>query len=60
MNHFRDWAKSKVVQATALEIIEGLEKMNQKWQSERRPTLNISVGISTGEMLIGNIGSTHL
>ncbi|MGA2628687.1 MAG: adenylate/guanylate cyclase domain-containing protein [Terriglobia bacterium] len=41
----------------ALEMIEGLEKLNQKWQSEGRPTLKIGVGISTGEMLFGNIGS---
>lgn len=41
----------------ALEMIEGLEKLNQKWQSEGRPTLHIGVGINTGEMLFGNIGS---
>jgi adenylate cyclase len=40
-----------------LEMIEGLEKLNQKWQSEGRPTLHIGVGINTGEMLFGNIGS---
>ena len=41
----------------ALEMIDGLEKLNQKWQSEGRPTLDIGVGINTGEMLFGNIGS---
>jgi adenylate cyclase len=41
----------------ALEMIEGLEKLNQKWQSEGRPTLKVGVGINTGEMLFGNIGS---
>jgi adenylate cyclase len=41
----------------ALEMIEGLEKLNHKWQSEGRPTLQIGVGINTGEMLFGNIGS---
>ena len=40
-----------------LEMIEGLEKLNQKWQSEGRPTLKIGVGINTGDMLFGNIGS---
>lgn len=40
-----------------LEMIKGLEKLNQKWQSEGRPTLQIGVGINTGEMLFGNIGS---
>lgn len=41
----------------ALEMIEGLEKLNEKWQSEGRPTLHIGVGINTGDMLFGNIGS---
>ncbi len=41
----------------ALEMIAGLEKLNQKWQSEGRPTLQIGVGINTGDMLFGNIGS---
>ncbi|MGE5326654.1 MAG: CHASE2 domain-containing protein [Deltaproteobacteria bacterium] len=41
----------------ALEMIKGLEKLNQKWQSEGRPTLHIGIGINTGEMLFGNIGS---
>jgi adenylate cyclase len=41
----------------ALEMIEGLEKLNRKWQSEGRPTLHIGVGINSGDMLFGNIGS---
>ena len=41
----------------ALDMIEGLEKLNQKWQSEGRPTLQIGVGINSGDMLFGNIGS---
>jgi adenylate cyclase len=41
----------------ALEMIEGLVKLNRKWQSEGRPTLHIGVGINSGEMLFGNIGS---
>ncbi len=41
----------------ALEMIQGLENLNKKWQSEGRPTLQIGVGINSGEMLFGNIGS---
>ncbi len=41
----------------ALEMMEGLEKLNRKWQSEGRPTLHIGVGVNSGEMLFGNIGS---
>ncbi len=42
---------------TALEMIDGLEKLNKKWQSEGRPVLKIGVGLNTGEMTFGNIGS---
>ncbi len=41
----------------ALEMVEGLEKLNRKWQSEGRPTLHIGVGVNSGDMLFGNIGS---
>ena len=43
----------------ALAMIEGLEKLNKKWQSEGRPVLKIGVGLNTGEMLFGNIGSAQ-
>lgn len=49
--------QAELAARAALEMIEGLEKLNQKWQSEGRPTLKIGVGINTGEMLFGNIGS---
>lgn len=42
---------------SALAMIKGLENLNKKWQSEGRPTLQIGVGVNTGEMLFGNIGS---
>jgi adenylate cyclase len=42
---------------SALAMIKGLEILNKKWQSEGRPTLQIGVGVNTGEMLFGNIGS---
>jgi len=43
----------------ALAMIEGLEKLNKKWQSEGRPVLKVGVGLNTGEMLFGNIGSAQ-
>ena len=49
--------QAELAACAALEMIEGLEKLNQKWQNEGRPTLKIGVGINTGEMLFGNIGS---
>lgn len=38
-------------------MIEGLENLNRKWQTEGRPRLKIGVGINTGGMLFGDMGS---
>jgi len=43
--------------ATALEMIEALSQLQKKWASEGMPELNIGVGISTGPMVVGNMGS---
>ena len=29
----------------------------KKWQAEERPVLNIGIGINTGDMVVGNMGS---
>jgi adenylate cyclase len=42
---------------TALDMIEALKKLQDKWSAEGRPVLNIGVGINTGEMVVGNMGS---
>lgn len=41
----------------ALDMIRTLERLNVKWQHEGRPVLNIGIGINSGEMIAGNIGS---
>lgn len=41
----------------AIEMIEELEKLNARWRSEGRPTLQIGIGINQGEAFAGNIGS---
>ncbi len=41
----------------ALEMIEELQRLNQRWAAERRPSLDIGIGINTGPMIAGNIGS---
>jgi adenylate cyclase len=41
----------------ALEMIEELQRLNVEWQKEGRPALDIGVGINTGPMIAGNIGS---
>ena len=41
----------------ALEMIRELNRLNEKWIAEGRPALDIGIGISTGPMIAGNIGS---
>ena len=43
--------------AAALEMIDALAALNRKWAAEGRPALDIGIGISTGPMIAGNIGS---
>jgi adenylate cyclase len=42
---------------TALEMMSELHKLQKKWDAEGRPVLDIGIGISTGEMVVGNMGS---
>ena len=42
---------------TALAMIGALHEMNAEWQREGKPTLDIGIGINTGDMVAGNIGS---
>ena len=42
----------------ALDSVDCLETfLKPKWRDENRPVLNMRVGINTGEMIIGNMGS---
>jgi adenylate cyclase len=42
---------------TALDMVAELGRLNQKWRTEGRPELDIGIGINTGPMIAGNIGS---
>jgi adenylate cyclase len=42
---------------TALGMMEELKTLQKKWASEGRPAFNIGVGINTGDMVVGNMGS---
>ena len=42
---------------TSLAMIAALQDMNREWQSQGKPTLDIGIGINTGDMVAGNIGS---
>jgi len=42
---------------TALGMVEELQDLNRRWAVEGRAALDIGIGINTGEMIAGNIGS---
>lgn len=42
---------------TALAMARALGELNAGWQAQGRPTLDIGIGINTGDMVAGNIGS---
>jgi adenylate cyclase len=43
--------------AAALDMTRTLDQLNERWRREGRPELNIGIGINSGEMIAGNIGS---
>jgi adenylate cyclase len=44
----------------ALEMVRALDDLNRKWAVEGRPTLAVGIGINSGEMIAGNIGSERV
>jgi adenylate cyclase len=45
---------------TAMEIVKEIEVLNQKWKSEGKKFIfKTRIGINSGEVIVGNIGSTN-
>lgn len=42
---------------TALEMVEELRVLQEKWAAEGMPRLDIGIGINAGPMVVGNMGS---
>jgi adenylate cyclase len=43
----------------ALDMLQVLKKLQEKWQAEGRSRINIGIGINTGPMVVGNMGSNR-
>ena len=41
-------------------MVEELGVLNTRWASEGRPQLDIGIGINSGDMIAGNIGSSSI
>lgn len=42
---------------TAIEMVEKLKSLNEKWRAEGKPTIDIGVGVHTGEAIVGSVGT---
>jgi adenylate cyclase len=51
-----EWHADHAV-AAALDMLRELQELNRRWTAEGRPTLEIGIGINSGDMVAGNIGS---
>ena len=45
---------------TALVMITTLREMNKEWAIQGKPELDIGIGINTGDMIAGNVGSESI
>lgn len=41
----------------ALDMMSELHRLQKKWQEEGKPALNIGIGVNSGDMVVGNMGS---
>lgn len=42
----------------AVKMMEDLHALNAKWKQMGKPELNIGIGLNTGDMVVGNMGSS--
>ena len=46
--------------AAAVDMVHALGELNRKWALEGRPQLDLGIGINSGAMIAGNIGSSSI
>ncbi len=44
----------------ALGMVRALDALNVEWKAAGRPSLDIGIGVNTGDMVAGNIGSSAI
>jgi adenylate cyclase len=44
----------------ALEMIRSLDRLKDRWAKEGKETFDIGIGVNTGDMLVGNLGSRQI
>lgn len=44
----------------ALLMMEEVKRLRDRWRAEGKPPLNVRIGINTGEMVVGNLGSREI
>ncbi len=49
--------KSKDACLSAILMMERLERLNKRWKKQSKPLFKIGIGISTGNVVVGNMGS---
>ena len=57
-NRMRDHAEQGCL--SALEMIRSLHRLQEQWTAMGKRTFEIGVGVNTGEMIVGNLGSRQL
>ena len=45
---------------TAVDMVRELGELNRRWASEGRVQLDIGIGVNSGDMIAGNIGSSSI
>ncbi len=55
-----DAAHAEHAVRAAEEMVRELAELNKKWSAEGRASLDIGIGINSGEMIAGNIGSSSI
>ena len=55
-----DPAHAEHAAAAAIDMVRELGELNRKWVDEGRAQLDIGIGINSGDMIAGNIGSSSI